>query len=316
MHSYTLIAPAKINLYLEIVGDRPDGYHELVMIMQSVGLSDRLTLRPNGAEEFRLYCADPRVPADNTNLAYRAATLMAGQFPKVFANLGGVDISIEKNIPIAAGLAGGSADAAAVLVGLDLVWNLGLTRPELQALAARLGSDIPFCVAGGTAMATGRGEILDPLPDLDGLWVVLAKYNSLAVSTYWAYSAYRECFQENYISSPEGVRSRLSEVSSGNLVRAIARKDGVAIGQLLHNDLEKVVLPEYSLVVELREVLARSGGLGTMMSGSGPTVFTLCRSREEAIAIRDNARQVLPDPDLEFWVAPLCTSGIQVSSEM
>jgi 4-diphosphocytidyl-2-C-methyl-D-erythritol kinase len=315
MHSYTLIAPAKINLYLEIVGDRPDGYHELVMILQSIGLSDRLTLRPNGLQEFRLFCADPLVPLDSTNLAHRAATLMADRFPKLFANYGGADISIEKNIPIAAGLAGGSADAAAVLVGLDLIWELGLTRPEIQELAAHLGSDIPFCVAGGTVMATGRGEILDSLPDLVNLWVVLAKYDSLAVSTAWAYTSYRRCFGENYISSVEGVRSRLAAVNSGALVRAIAHKERTAIGQSLHNDLEKIVLPEYPLVRELREVLGRSGGFGTMMSGSGPTVFTLCSSREEAEKLRDSAREILADPDLKFWIAPLSSSGIQLSND-
>jgi 4-diphosphocytidyl-2-C-methyl-D-erythritol kinase len=315
MRSYTLIASAKINLYLEIVGDRPDGYHELVMIMQSVGLSDRITLRPNGVEDFRLSCADARVPLDTTNLAYRAAALMAKEFPTKFANYGGVDISIEKKIPIAAGLAGGSADAAAVLVGLDLVWDLGLTRPELQGLAARLGSDIPFCVSGGTVMATGRGEILDPLGDLDGFWVVLAKYDSLAVSTVWAYTTYRQLFSHRYITTAEGVRSRLADVNSGELVRAIARKDRSAIGAFLHNDLEKVVLPDYPLVKELREVLEKSGGTGTMMSGSGPTVFTLCRTREEAESVRDRAREALPDRDLQFWIAPFCSSGIQIARE-
>jgi 4-diphosphocytidyl-2-C-methyl-D-erythritol kinase len=315
MHSYTLIAPAKINLYLEIVGDRSDGYHELVMILQSVALSDRVTLRPNGLQEFRLFCADPGVPLDHNNLAYRAATLLAREFPKSFANYGGVDISIEKNIPIAAGLAGGSTDAAAVLVGLSLIWELGLTRPELQALAAFLGSDIPFCVAGGTVMATGRGEILDPLVDLAGLWVVLAKYDRLAVSTAWAYQTYRQQFHPTYISSPEGVRSRLAEVTSGSLVQAIVHKDRTQIGKFIHNDLEKIVLPEYPPVAELKAILQRSGGLGTMMSGSGPTVFTLCQSRAEAEMIQNSARHTLPDPDLNFWIAPLCASGIQISSE-
>jgi len=135
MHSYTLLAPAKINLYLEIVGDRPDGFHELVMVMQTVALCDRITLRPNGLQEFRLFCSHPLVPQDSSNLAHRAATLMAKEFPRLFANYGGIDITIEKHIPVAAGLAGGSTNAAAVLVGIDLIWELGLTRPELETLA-------------------------------------------------------------------------------------------------------------------------------------------------------------------------------------
>ncbi len=121
MHSYTLLAPAKINLYLEIVGDRPDGFHELVMVMQTVALCDRITLRPNGLQEFRLFCSHPLVPQDSSNLAHRAATLMAKEFPRLFANYGGIDITIEKHIPVAAGLAGGSTNAAAVLVGIDLI---------------------------------------------------------------------------------------------------------------------------------------------------------------------------------------------------
>ena len=178
MRTYSLIAPAKINLYLEILGDRPDGFHELVMVMQSVGLADQIDLRANGTDLFRLHCDDPQVPKDPSNLAYRAAELMQQQFPDAFARYGGAEITIHKRIPIGAGLAGGSANAAAVLVGLDLLWELGLTQSELQELAAMIGSDIPFCVAGGTALATGRGEKLAPLVSLDQLYVVLAKYRS------------------------------------------------------------------------------------------------------------------------------------------
>ena len=197
MHSYTLIAPAKINLYLEIIGDRPDGYHELVMLLQSIDLADRLKMRPNGTQAIRLHCNHPQVPLDESNLAYRAAQLMKKQFPQAFANWGGVDITIEKHIPVAAGLAGGSTDAAAVLVGLDLIWELGLTQPELQTLAAQLGSDVPFCIAGGTAIATGRGEQLDAIDDLTNLWVVMAKYHSLSVSTAWAYQTYKQRFGDS-----------------------------------------------------------------------------------------------------------------------
>ena len=197
MRSYTLIAPAKINLYLEIIGDRPDGYHELVMVLQSIDLADRLELHPNGTDEVRLQCHHPEVPLNQSNLAYKAAQLMRQEFPKVASNYGGVDITIDKRIPVAAGLAGGSADAAAVLVGLDLMWDLGLTQPELQTLAAKLGSDVPFCLSGGTAIATGRGEQLDPLKDLDNLWIVLAKYQNLTVSTAWAYQAYRNQFGDS-----------------------------------------------------------------------------------------------------------------------
>lgn len=166
MQSYSLFAPAKINLHLEIIGDRTDGYHELVMIMQSVNLGDIIHLRANGTDEIRLFCQNPQVPLDDTNLAYKAVRLVQEKYPTLSRNYGGIDITIEKNIPVAAGLAGGSSNAAAVLVGLNLMWNLGLTQPELKDLGALLGSDVPFCISGGTAIATGRGEQIEPLPDL------------------------------------------------------------------------------------------------------------------------------------------------------
>ena len=312
MRSYTLLAPAKINLYLEILGDRPDGYHELVMILQSIELADKIEIRANGTEKIRLFCQHPDVPLDETNLAYRAAKLMTEQFTKAYANFGGVDITLDKRIPIAAGLAGGSTDAAAVLVGMDLLWQLGLTKPELQTLAAQLGSDVPFCVAGGTAIATGRGEKLDPIKDLDNLWVVLAKYRNLAVSTPWAYQTYRQQFNTNYLQKIRDIQSRTSEIHSGPLVSAIVHKDAQKIGQLLHNDLEKVVLPEKEAVSNVRNILQKAGGLGTMMSGSGPTVFTLCQSQSEAEKIRQQTQSEINDHNLEFWVTRLTNKGIQV----
>ncbi|NJK48677.1 4-(cytidine 5'-diphospho)-2-C-methyl-D-erythritol kinase [Candidatus Gracilibacteria bacterium] len=314
MNSYTLSAPAKINLYLEIIGDRPDGYHELVMILQSIELADLIELRPNGTEQTRLHCNNPQVPLDASNLAYKAVVLMQEKFPKIATNYGGIDITIDKKIPVAAGLAGGSTNGAAVLVGINLMWELGLTVPQLQTLAAKLGSDVPFCISGGTAIATGRGEQLDPIIDLDNLWVVLAKYRSLSVSTAWAYNTYKQQFGNSYIFDSEDVKSRTSQVHSGALVDAIVHKDSVNIGKLLHNDLEKVVLSAYPPVAQLRKAFQQVGCLGTMMSGSGPTVFALCESREQAELVKVKVREAIPDPDLEFWVTQLSSAGIQVAS--
>lgn len=312
MHSYTLTAPAKINLHLEIIGDRPDGYHELVMIMQTVALSDRINIRSNGTEAIRLYCNHPEVPLTPNNLAYRAVDLMRQNYPKQAANYGGVDITIEKNIPVAAGLAGGSTDGAAVLVGIDLMWELGLTVPELQTLGAQLGSDVPFCISGGTAIATGRGEEVEPIDDLDHLWVVLAKYNSLNVSTPWAYQTYRQQFSHTYITDSPGVKSRTKQVHSGPLVQAIHQKNSAEIGKLLYNDLEKVVLPAYPQVRELCQVLKNTGCLGAMMSGSGPTVFALCQSQSQGETIKQQVREKIADPDLQMWVTKLSSDGIRV----
>ncbi|MBE9045512.1 4-(cytidine 5'-diphospho)-2-C-methyl-D-erythritol kinase [Pleurocapsales cyanobacterium LEGE 10410] len=311
MQAYSLIAPAKINLYLEIIGDRPDGFHELVMILQSLELADRLDIQQGDNQNIQLYCDHPQVPTDETNLAYRAARLMCDTFPEVYANYGGVKIRIQKNIPVAAGLAGGSGNAAAVLVGIDLIWQLGLTRPELEDLAAKLGSDIPFCISGGTAIATGRGEKLDQLPPLDNIWVVLAKYKNLSISTPWAYKAYRQQYGDSY-SNQAGIKSRTAKVHSNPLVKAVTHKDSQEIGKLIHNDLEKVVLPLYPQVAELKSAFAEGDVLGTMMSGSGPTVFALCESQEQAIALERQVRTKIGDPQLEFWVTKLSSNGIQI----
>jgi len=315
MRSYSLIAPAKINLYLEILGDRPDGYHELAMVLQSINLADRVDLRAFSTDTIRVRCDYPDVPQDKSNLAYQAAELMAAQFPDAFAQYGGVEITIYKQIPVGAGLAGGSSNAAAVLVGLDLMWKLGLTQSELEELAAQLGADVPFCVAGGTAIATGRGDQLSPLPSLDNLYVVVGKYHSLAVSTAWAYQIYRQQFGNSYIANKQTLESRAAAVHSGPMVKALNHKDGVQIGQLLHNDLERVVLPAYPQILQLRQTFQNAGALGAMMSGSGSTVFALCESYNQAQQVQQQVRAALPGSNLDLWLAQLSSTGIQVKSK-
>ena len=314
MRSYTLIAPAKINLYLEILGMRPDGYHELAMIMQSIELADYIEINANGTDNIRLHCQHPEVPLDRTNIAYRAAKLMAEQFPDAFAKFGGIDIEIDKRIPVAAGLAGGSTNAAAILIGLDLMWKLGLTQSELQELAALLGSDVPFCIAGGTAIATGRGEILSPLPVLDNLYVVLAKYRSLGVSTAWAYTTYREKFGNSYACDTSTMQERSTKLNSGALVSAIAHKDGIKIGQSLYNDLERVVLPAHPQVEQLRQAFQNQNILGTMMSGSGPSVFALVESDAQAQQVKEQVESTINNPDLEIWITRFRPTGITVET--
>lgn len=312
MQSYSLLAPAKINLYLEIIGDRPDGYHELAMILQSIALADQIDLRANGTDRIRVRCDDPQVPSDESNLAYRAAAVMAKQFPDSYNRYGGVDLEIHKRIPMGAGLAGGSTDAAAVLVGVDLLWKLGLTQIEIQELAAELGSDIPFCVTGGTAIATGRGEQLAPLPRLDHLHVVLAKYRSVAVSTAWAYKTYRQHFHTSYAADAKTLVDRRQRVHAGSMVEAIGKRDGRRIGAALHNDLERVVLSAYPQVANLKQKMQQFDTLGVMMSGSGSTVFALVESQTQAETIQQQLRAILPDPDLEIYTSQLTTGGIRL----
>ncbi|MGB3403531.1 MAG: 4-(cytidine 5'-diphospho)-2-C-methyl-D-erythritol kinase [Microcoleaceae cyanobacterium] len=313
MQTYSLLAPAKINLYLEILGDRPDGFHELAMVLQSISLADIVTLTPISIDTISVRCNSPEVPTDQTNLAYRAAALMAQQFPDAMTKYGGVDINIDKKIPVAAGLAGGSSNAAAVLVGLDLLWKLGLTKEELQVFGAQIGSDVPFCIRGGTLLATGRGEKLSPLKNLGHFHVVLAKYNNLSISTAWAYKTYRQQFSDTYVSQPQDLQTRRQRVHSGAIVSAILQDEGEKIGKLLHNDLEKIALPEYPQILQLREAFASQNVLGTMMSGSGPTVFALTESQEEAIAVMKAVKQQIADPNLEFWTAQFITTGITLA---
>lgn len=314
MRLYSLLAAAKINLYLEIVGSRPDGFHELIMVMQSINLCDRITVRSIGVDKIRVRCDHPLVPADETNLAYKAAMLVNDRCPGVMARLGGVEITIEKQIPVGAGLAGGSSNAAAVLVGLDLLWNLGLTQSELQELGAELGSDVPFCVSGGTAIATGRGEQLDPLPGIDNLHLVLAKYESEFVSTPWAYQTYRAEYGDTYLTDAQSWQERQSQVRSGEMVRSVAQRNAKALGQHLCNDFEKIVLPAHPKTAALRETMTSLGGLGTLMSGSGPSVFTLAESEAEAESLSNRLRAALPDPDLGIWTARFVSGGVQLGS--
>ncbi|MBD2775801.1 4-(cytidine 5'-diphospho)-2-C-methyl-D-erythritol kinase [Iningainema tapete] len=316
MRSYTLTAPAKINLYLEIIGDRPDGYHELVMILQSIDLADTIEVQAGNTGAIRLCCTHPQVPLDKSNIGYRAAELMAAKFPAAYDNYGGVDITIHKRIPVAAGLAGGSTNAAAVLVGMNLLWNLGLTRSELEELGALLGSDVPFCIGGGTAIATGRGEQLSPLPGLDNMYIVLAKHRSLEVSTPWAYKTYRAAYGETYLKDTESLTARATAVHSGPMVQAIVHKNAREIGQKLHNDLEQVVLPEYPQVLRLREVFANAGVLGTMMSGSGPSVFGLCEYEEIAKQVQVRVIEAMANEDLELFVTRTISHGIQIGSSV
>ena len=252
----TLKAYAKINLALEVLGKRPDGYHEVAMIMQSVSLHDTLILSLQESD-ITLICDRPELPCDHSNLAYRAAELLRREVGVAR----GVQIELTKRIPLAAGLAGGSTDAAAVLKGLNRLWGLALSPVELEQLAARLGSDVPFCLWGGTSLATGRGEMLTPLPDFTGHGVVLAN-PSLQVSTAWVYGNYRDA-----------AGNRRRDISS--LRHSIEQPDFSAVADTLFNDLETVTVPAYPQVAEIQEQLLQAGAAGVLMSGSGPTVFAL-----------------------------------------
>ena len=268
----TVEANAKINLTLDILGKRPDGYHEVAMVMQTVGLHDTLTLEKR-EQGISLNINVPWLKADEKNLAWRAAALVQEEFGLT----GGVHIELIKRIPVAAGLAGGSADAAAVLKGMSELYGLNLSDNKLCELGAKLGSDIPFCLLGGTMLATGRGEVLKRLPDMPETWVVLVKPR-ISVSTAWAYQNYDEQGAERHPDN-EAIQK---EIACGN-------RKGVA--KLLCNVLESVTINKYDVIERYKQMMLAKGAMASMMSGSGPTVFALAKNREQAEEIAGFMRQ-------------------------
>lgn len=263
-----LKAQAKINLGLTVLGRRPDGFHQLETVMQQISLNDTLLFEPYSIDNtFMLICSNPELDGPD-NLVSRAANLLKERGK---AKLPGVKVTLCKNVPVAAGLAGGSSDAAAALVGLNQFWQLGLSSDSLFELAGRLGSDVPFCLRGGTALARGRGEQLEQLPLLPFFWVVLALPVGVEFSTA---EAYRK-FDRNQLGRPD-----LSP-----LIQAIRQGSKAGVAGWLKGDftntLESAVLPG-SEVVQHFKVRLQQFNLSPVFSGSGPTLFMLADSYTEA----------------------------------
>ncbi|WP_204956216.1 4-(cytidine 5'-diphospho)-2-C-methyl-D-erythritol kinase [Metabacillus crassostreae] len=249
-------APAKINLSLDVLHKRKDGFHEVEMIMTTIDLADRVELVDLPYEDIRIVSHNRFVPDDQRNLAYQAAKLLKERY-----NIKkGISISITKTIPVAAGLAGGSSDAAATLRGLNRLWKLGLSLDELAQLGAEIGSDVAFCVYGGTALATGRGEIIQHINPPPHCWVVLAK-PTIGVSTADVYKN----LKIDSIKHPD-VRG---------MVQALEAGDYEGICDLMGNVLESVTLHMHPEVANIKDQMKRFGADAVLMSGSGPTVFGL-----------------------------------------
>ncbi|MGN7183429.1 4-(cytidine 5'-diphospho)-2-C-methyl-D-erythritol kinase [Cytobacillus kochii] len=251
-------APAKINLSLDVLGKREDGYHEVEMIMTTIDLADRLELTLLDKDEIKIVSHNRFVPDDHRNLAYQAAHLLKNRFNVKQ----GVSIAIEKVIPVAAGLAGGSSDAAAALRGLNKLWQLGLTIDELAEIGAEIGSDVSFCVYGGTALATGRGELIQALPAPPTCWVILAK-PFIGVSTA---EVYRRLNKQG-LKHPQTLA----------MIKAIEDQSYSDVCAHLSNVLESVTLKMHPEVNQIKEQMQRFGADAVLMSGSGPTVFGLAQ---------------------------------------
>ena len=265
--SLTLRTSAKVNLVLEVLGKRTDGYHELSTVLQAVDLFDRLRLEE--AEDLTLGSDDPELPTDDRNLVVKAARLLGEA-----AGVGrGARITLEKRIPVAAGLGGGSSDAAAALWGLARLWGLRWSLRRLAELAVQLRMDVPFFLRGGRALATGRGERLEALPSGPSVSLVLAKPD-FPLSTREVYGRVPAALRD------DGTKTRA-------LTRALASRDSSRVAAGLYNALESVVEPAHPEVSRTKRALLSAGALGAVMSGSGPTVLAVARSRDHARQIRD-----------------------------
>jgi 4-diphosphocytidyl-2-C-methyl-D-erythritol kinase len=265
-------APAKINLLLDVLRKREDGYHEVQMVMTMVDLADRLELEEIQGDRIVLSTEAGFIPTDEKNLAFQAARLLKERCGVTK----GVYIRLNKRIPVAAGLAGGSSDAAAALRGLNRLWGLGLSLKELEDLGAELGSDVPFCVRGGTALATGRGEKLESVPPPPQCWVILAK-PPINVSTADVYGKLR-------------VDEIAEHPSLDNMLKALRDSSFPGVCSALGNVMETVTLRAYPEVLQIKECMAKLGADGVLMSGSGPTVFGLVSKESKAARIYNGLR--------------------------
>ena len=259
-------ANAKLNLTLDVLGRRPDGYHDMRMIMQSVELADLLDIKRSGSGELRVSTNLHFLPNNAKNLAAQAAL----RWWEAQGNASqGLDITIDKHIPVCAGMAGGSSDAAAVLRALNELEGAGLSPAQLARIGERVGSDVPYCVTGGTALAEGRGEVLTPLPPLPPCWVVLCK-PEFSIST------------PALFAKIDSVKLRCRPDTQG-VIAALEAQDLVGVARRMYNVFEDA-LPERqrSRVNDIKNVLIQCGALGASMSGTGPTAFGLFDS--EALA--------------------------------
>lgn len=282
MDKIQLKALAKINLGLDVLRRREDGYHEVKMIMQTISLCDELELRRTRQPGIQVRTNLPYLPTNENNLVYKAAKLLQDEF----GMKEGVSIQLRKKIPVAAGMAGGSSDAAAVLWGMNRMYGLGLSRTALMERGVKLGADVPYCILRGTALAEGIGERLTALPPMPKCYLLIVK-PGISVSTRFVY----ENLHANELR-PE----QHPDVDA--MVQALKRKDLKALASGMGNILELVTVPAYPVIEEIRQCILKAGACGALMSGSGPTVFGIfdtqanARKAVQAVRAAQLARQI------------------------
>ena len=256
-------AYAKINLGLDVIRRREDGYHEVRMIMQNIGLYDELTINKKDEAGIEILVDSCELPTNEDNLIYKAAKLLFDRFDI----REGVTVNLRKNIPIAAGLAGGSTDAAATLIGINEIFDLKLSKEELMELSVKIGADVPYCILGGTAIAEGIGEILTPITSCPNCFVLIAK-PPVGVSTPHVYKS---------LKLDEIVHPDIDAIISG-----IENKDIRTVADNLGNVLESVTIKEHPEIADIKNMMTDNGAMASLMSGSGPTVFGLFDNEVDA----------------------------------
>jgi len=275
MDSVSVYANAKINLALDVLCKREDGYHELRSIMQTVALRDKLILRKLYTNQIKLNSNVKWLPQDSRNLAFRAAQILLDKYKPDY----GVLIEIDKQIPISAGLGGGSADAAAALLGVRRLFDLPVSMGELMEIGASLGADVPFCLLKGTALGEGIGEILTPLAPCPDIHIVIAK-PPIAISTA---EVFRQFSSEAVTVRPD-VDKMIKDIENGDIR---------AVGEGLSNVLESVTAKEFVVIERLKRIMRINGSAGAIMSGSGPSVFGLFEAKYDAQKAATQIRQEL-----------------------
>ena len=267
MKELTFQAAAKINLYLDILGRRSDGYHEIESIVQSVRLYDKIILRLKG-REIKIRCTHPEVPLDKQNTCYRAAEILL----TVLGMRQGLEIEIQKNIPIGSGLGGGSADAAATLIGMRKLFQIDIPFSDLSKLALQSGSDVPFCLLGGTALVRGKGEKIIPLPLLKNGWFILVD-PGISISTSWVYSRLQGKLTKKRLNI--------------KLIKELIKKEGMrGVSKFpLYNKLEEVVIERFPTLRDIKAKLIEAGATGALMTGSGSTIFAVAEDEERVKSI-------------------------------
>ncbi|HEY3375415.1 MAG TPA: 4-(cytidine 5'-diphospho)-2-C-methyl-D-erythritol kinase [Candidatus Aquicultor sp.] len=285
----TIYAYAKINLYLDVISRYPDGYHQIESVMQSVSLHDLVEVAPIDTDTITVTCSHEELSGPH-NLAYKAAQALRSTYNAQ----NGAKISITKRIPMAAGLAGGSADAAATLVGLNELWGLKLELAELQHLGIQLGADIPFCLAGGTMLAEGKGEVLSKLQSMPNVPIVIVT-PPIHVSTADIYRAVDT-------QAPEPLRTK------NDIVIALESGDIDKIAESSRNLLETVAVKRYPAISRIKQLLVDAGAKGALMSGSGPSIIALCADNTAARRVAVAAKKFDPAAFVEI-VEPV-TRGV------